>query len=133
VPFVTIADLLQVLEPLAKGNPNRYYAQVFQALRIEVNDELGVLKEWLEQLPQVLKPGGRAAVITFHSLEDRLVKTFFRDGAFDQEEDPIYGAKSQSPFRLVTRKPIEASREEVARNERSRSARLRVAELKVSE
>ena len=133
VPFVTIADLLQVLEPLAKGNPNRYYAQVFQALRIEVNNELGVLKEWLEQLPQVLKPGGRAAVITFHSLEDRLVKTFFRDGAFDQEEDPIYGAKSQSPFRLVTRKPIEASREEVARNERSRSARLRVAELKESE
>ncbi|HSR40357.1 MAG TPA: 16S rRNA (cytosine(1402)-N(4))-methyltransferase RsmH [Phnomibacter sp.] len=128
--YSTISDLLQVLEPLAKGNPNRYYAQVFQALRIEVNDELGVLKEWLEQLPKVLKPGGRVAVITFHSLEDRLVKTYFRDGGFEKTEDPIYGAKSQSPFVLITKKPIEASAEEVKRNDRSRSARLRVAELR---
>jgi 16S rRNA (cytosine1402-N4)-methyltransferase len=129
-PFHTIKDLMQVLSPMAKGNPNRYYAQVFQALRIEVNNELGVLKEWLEQLPNVLKPGGRVAVITFHSLEDRLVKVFFRDGSFSLKEDPIYGAKSESPFTLISKKPIEASAAEVKRNERSRSARLRVASLK---
>jgi 16S rRNA (cytosine1402-N4)-methyltransferase len=129
-PFHTIKDLLQVLAHMAKGNPNRYYAQVFQALRIEVNNELGVLKEWLEQLPQVLKPEGRVAVITFHSLEDRLVKVFFRDGSFSLTVDPIYGAKSESPFLLISKKPIEASKEEVKRNERSRSARLRVAALK---
>lgn len=128
-PFASIADLLQVLEPLAKGNPHRYYAQVFQALRIEVNDELGALKEWLQQLPLVLKPGGRVAVITFHSLEDRLVKTWFRDGAFEVAADPVYGHRRQSPFRLINKKPIEAGPEELKRNERSRSARLRVAEL----
>lgn len=128
-PFARIADLLPVLEPLAKGNPHRYYAQVFQALRIEVNDELGALKEWLQQLPLVLKPGGRVAVITFHSLEDRLVKTWFRDGAFEVAPDPVYGHRHQSPFRLVNKKPIVAGPEERTRNERSRSARLRVAEL----
>ncbi|HSC53594.1 MAG TPA: 16S rRNA (cytosine(1402)-N(4))-methyltransferase RsmH [Phnomibacter sp.] len=129
-PFQTIKDLLQVLSPMAKGNPNRYYAQVFQALRIEVNNELGVLKEWLGQLPAVLKPGGRVVVITFHSLEDRLVKVFLRDGGFSLEVDPIYGAKSSSPFTLISKKPIEAGKEELKRNERSRSARLRVAEMK---
>lgn len=129
-PFHAIKDLLQVLSPLSKGNPNRYYAQVFQALRIEVNNELGVLKEWLEQLPEVLKVGGRVAVITFHSLEDRLVKVFFRDGGFVINVDPVYGARSASPFTLITKKPIEASVQEIKRNDRSRSARLRVAELK---
>ncbi len=129
-PLHSIKDLLQVLAPLAKGNPNRYYAQVFQALRIEVNNELGVLKEWLEQLPHVLKPGGRVAVITFHSLEDRLVKVFFRDGSFSVKVDPIYGAKSESQFTLISKKPVEASAAEVKRNDRSRSARLRIAALK---
>lgn len=129
-PLQTIQDLLTVLEPLAKGNPNRYYAQVFQAIRIEVNEELAVLKEWLEQLPLVLKPGGRVAVITFHSLEDRLVKLFLRDGTFSREADPIYGHSSASPFELMSKKPIEASAEEVKMNDRSRSARLRVAALK---
>ncbi len=129
-PFQTIKDLLQVLGPMAKGNPNRYYAQAFQALRIEVNNELGVLKEWLEQLPQVLKPGGRVAVITFHSLEDRLVKVFFRDGSFSVKTDPIYGSKNESQFNLISKKPIEASAAEVKRNDRSRSARLRIAALK---
>ncbi len=127
----TIADLLQVLKPLSKGNPQRYYAQVFQALRIEVNDELGVLKGLLEQLPKVMKPGGRIAIITFHSLEDRLVKQFFKDGSFDEEADPLYGRKSKTPFRLVNKKPVEAGAEELKRNVRSRSARLRVAEYMV--
>ncbi len=129
-PLVTIADLLQVLEPMAKGNPNRYYAQVFQALRIEVNDELGALKDWLEQLPSILKPGGRVVVITFHSIEDRMVKVFLRDGTFERSEDPVYGSKHESPFQLITKKPTEASATELKQNERSRSARLRIAALK---
>jgi len=128
-PFATINDLLQVLQPLSKGNPQRYYAQVFQALRIEVNDELGVLKGLLEQLRLVLKPGGRIAVITFHSLEDRMVKQFLKQGTLEEKEDVLFGRKERSPFRLLTKKPIEADVEETKRNVRSRSARLRVAEL----
>lgn len=116
---------------VVKGNPNKYFAQVFQALRIEVNDELGALKELLEQLPEALKPGGRAAIITFHSLEDRLVKLFFRNGTFDEvEEHPFETTVRHNPLRLVNRKPIEAGAEELKRNPRSRSAKLRVAERK---
>jgi 16S rRNA (cytosine1402-N4)-methyltransferase len=129
-PFATINDLLQVLAPLAKGNPNRYYAQVFQALRMEVNEETTVLKEMLEQLPDVLAPGGRAVIITFHSLEDRMVKQFFRNGPGQLEEDVIYGTKQSSPFELVNKKAIEPTKEEIARNSRARSARLRIASLK---
>lgn len=128
--FASISDLLHVLQPLAKGNPNRYYAQVFQALRIEVNDELGALKDWLEQLPALLKPNGRVAVITFHSLEDRLVKIFLRDGTFSREADPIYGHTTHSPFELLSKKAIEPGAEELKKNERSRSARLRIAKRK---
>ncbi len=128
-PFKTISDLLQVLRPLSKGNPQRYYAQVFQALRIEVNEELQVLKELLQQLADVVKPGGRIAIITFHSLEDRLVKQFFKEGAFEIEEDPFYGKQSKSPFVLINKKPIEASVAEQKINVRSRSAKLRVAEV----
>jgi 16S rRNA (cytosine1402-N4)-methyltransferase len=129
-PFGTINDLLQVLTPLAQGNPNRYNAQVFQALRMEVNDETTVLKEMLEQLPQVLAPGGRAAIITFHSLEDRIVKQFFRDGSGKADEDVIYGTKKWSPFELINKKAIEPTKEEIASNNRARSARLRIAALK---
>ncbi len=78
----TIANFKQALHSVVKGNPNKYFAQVFQALRIEVNDELGALKEMLQQIPSLLKPGGRVAIITFHSLEDRIVKNFFRKGTF---------------------------------------------------
>jgi 16S rRNA (cytosine1402-N4)-methyltransferase len=128
-PFSTINDLLQVLAPLSKGNPQRYYAQVFQALRIEVNDELGALKGLLEQLAEVVKPGGRIAIITFHSLEDRMVKQYFKDGSFDEVADPVFGRKAKSPFRLVHKKPLEAGAREVKQNPRARSARLRVAEV----
>jgi 16S rRNA (cytosine1402-N4)-methyltransferase len=128
-PFATINDLLLVLQPLSKGNPQRYYAQVFQALRMEVNDELGALKGLLEQLAEAVKPGGRIAIITFHSLEDRLVKQFLKEGSFDAEVDPLYGRKAKSPFRLVHKKPIEADAAELKTNPRSRSARLRVAEV----
>jgi 16S rRNA (cytosine1402-N4)-methyltransferase len=117
------------LRGVVKGNPNRYFAQVFQALRIEVNDELGALKEMLQQIPPLLKPGCRAAIITFHSLEDRLVKNFFRRGTFDEtEENPFIMNEKASVLKVITKKPIEASEEEMKRNPRARSARLRVAE-----
>ena len=119
----------QALHGVVKGNPNRYFAQVFQALRIEVNDELGALKEMLQQIPPLLKPGCRAAIITFHSLEDRLVKIFFRQGTFEQtEENPFIMSKSVNELKVITRKPIEASEEEMKQNPRARSAKLRVAE-----
>ena len=119
----------QALHGVVKGNPNRYFAQVFQALRIEVNDELGALKEMLQQIPPLLKPGCRAAIITFHSLEDRLVKIFFRRGTFEQtEENPFIMSKSVNELKVITRKPIEASEEEMKQNPRARSAKLRVVE-----
>lgn len=128
--FKTIEDLVNVLSAFAKGNPNRYYAQVFQAFRIEVNEEMQVLKEMLIQVGQSLKPGGRAAIITFHSLEDRMVKNYFKQGHFDTvDEDPIYGKRNTSPFRILTKKPIEATAQELKLNPRSRSARLRIAEF----
>jgi len=119
----------QALRGVVKGNPNRYFAQVFQALRIEVNDELGALKEMLQQIPPLLKPGCRAAIITFHSLEDRLVKNFFRRGTFQEtEQNPFIMSKSVNELKVITKKPIEASEEEMKQNPRARSARLRVAE-----
>ena len=129
-PFKTISDLLRVLSAFAKGNPNRYYSQVFQALRIEVNEELEALKDLLNQLSVIIKPGGRIAIITFHSLEDRIVKQFLKQGSFEVTEDPLYGRQSVSPFTLVSKKPIVASKEEISKNVRSRSASLRVAEMK---
>lgn len=119
----------QALRGVVKGNPNRYFAQVFQALRIEVNDELGALKEMLQQIPPLLKPGCRAAIITFHSLEDRLVKQFFRRGTFlETEENPFIMQNRKNELKVITKKPIEASEEETKRNPRARSAKLRVVE-----
>lgn len=130
-PLQTIAHLKAIISPVVKGNPNKYLAQVFQALRIEVNDEMGALKEMLQQLPAVLKPGGRAAIITFHSLEDRLVKNFFKNGTFDeQDENPLSPEERKNELKIITKKPIIAGEEEVRRNQRSRSAKLRVAERK---
>ena len=125
----TIDAFKTALNNVVKGNPNKYFAQVFQALRIEVNDELGALKDLLLQVPQVLKKGGRAAIITFHSLEDRLVKVFFRDNTFDApEENPFAMVEVPKVLKLVNKKPIVAGKEETKRNPRSRSAKLRVAE-----
>jgi 16S rRNA (cytosine1402-N4)-methyltransferase len=118
-----------VLRPLTKGNPNKYFSQVFQALRIEVNEELQALKELLEQFSDTIKPGGRIAIISFHSLEDRIVKNFLKQGSFEIEEDPLYGRQQKSPFKLINKKPIEAGKEELKINVRSRSAKLRVAEV----
>ncbi len=133
VSMKTIANFKQALHSVVKGNPNRYFAQVFQALRIEVNDELGALKELLQQIPGVLKPGGRAAIITFHSLEDRLVKNYFKKGSFEEEElltDPFGRNTPTHPLTVVNKKPIVASDTELKANPRSRSAKLRIAEKK---
>ncbi|MBL0269238.1 MAG: 16S rRNA (cytosine(1402)-N(4))-methyltransferase RsmH [Chitinophagaceae bacterium] len=125
----TIDGFKNAIRETVKGNPNKYFAQVFQALRIEVNDELGALKELLQQIPSLLKPGGRVAIITFHSLEDRLVKNFFRRGSFDEpEENPFINTETKNELRIITKKPVTATAEEMKRNPRSRSAKLRVAE-----
>lgn len=127
--FKTIDGFTNAIREIVKGNPQKYFAQVFQALRIEVNDELGALKEMLLQVTMLLKPGGRVAIITFHSLEDRLVKIFFRDGAFDApEENPFSNKESANELKIVTKKPVIPSSEETKRNPRSRSAKLRIAE-----
>jgi 16S rRNA (cytosine1402-N4)-methyltransferase len=121
--------LKQVIREIVKGNPSKYFAQVFQALRMEVNEEVASLQELLEQLPAVLKPGGRAAIITFHSIEDRLVKHFFRKGSFeDPDPNPFARTVTVNPFEVITRKPVEPTEEEKRINPRSRSAKLRIAE-----
>jgi 16S rRNA (cytosine1402-N4)-methyltransferase len=128
--FRTVSGFKQAIANLVKGNPNRYFAQVFQALRIEVNDETGALRELLEQAPLLLKPGGRIAIISFHSLEDRIVKQFFKNGHFEEndEQDPFGSSPSKTPFRTLTRKPVTPSPKEVSLNPRARSAKLRIAE-----
>lgn len=130
-PIRTINEFKIAVHAVVKGNPQKYFAQVFQALRIEVNDELGALKELLQQTVLVLNPGGRVAVITFHSLEDRIVKNFFRDGTFENTEiDDVYGHRFKNPFSVITKKPISATENELKDNTRSRSAKLRIAEMK---
>ncbi len=128
VSINTISKLKQVIQPIVKGKPNKYFAQVFQALRIEVNDEIGALKELLQQSVSFLKAEGRIAVITFHSLEDRIVKNFFKWGSIEEiVKDDVYGVGPKNPFEVITRKPIEANESEVKINPRSRSAKLRIA------
>jgi len=127
-PMRTINEFKSVIQPIVKGNPQKYLAQVFQAIRIAVNDELGALKDLLTQSAEVLKPGGKLAIITFHSLEDRLVKNFMKSGQFEMQDDQFSFETPEKIFRLITKKPVTASDEELKRNTRSRSAKLRVAE-----
>jgi 16S rRNA (cytosine1402-N4)-methyltransferase len=130
-PFTTINNFKQSIATVVKGNPNKYFAQVFQALRIEVNQEMSVLEEMLEQTKAILKEDGRVAIITFHSLEDRIVKNFFKTGFIEeQKEDDVFGKKVENPFTVITKKPIEATTAEQKINGRSRSAKLRVAQKK---
>jgi 16S rRNA (cytosine1402-N4)-methyltransferase len=125
----TVNDLKAALQRYApRGKENKYFAQVFQALRIEVNDEMGALQEFLMQSAEVLKPQGRLVVMSYHSLEDRLVKNFIGKGKFHGEVEKDLFGNDLKPLQSVTRKPIEASAEEITQNSRARSAKLRVAE-----
>lgn len=129
----TIANFKNTLHTIVKGNPNKYFAQVFQALRLEVNDELGALKELMVQLPSLLVPGGRAVIITFHSLEDRLVKNFFRQGTFEEPStinpiNPFINEVNKALLKPVNKKPIVATSVELESNPRARSAKMRIAE-----
>jgi 16S rRNA (cytosine1402-N4)-methyltransferase len=127
--FETTQELVEVVESCIPGKlRNKYLAQVFQALRIEVNDELTALKQMLEQSYEVLKPGGRLSVITYHSLEDRLVKNFIRKGKFEGELEKDFYGNPQLKFKQVNRKPILPTAEEIQNNNRARSAKLRIAE-----
>ena len=126
VSLKTIDAFKNALREVVKGNPHKYFAQVFQALRIEVNDELGALKEMLQQLPKLLKPGGRAAIITFHSLEDRLVKNFFRRGSFDEPEtNPFINDEPVNELKVITKKPVVPTDKELKRNSRSNTKGIR--------
>jgi len=125
----TVNDLKAAIEKCVKrGRENQYYAQVFQALRIEVNKEMDVLKDLLMQSLEVLKPGGRLVVISYQSLEDRLVKNIIRSGKFEGEVDKDFFGNQLTPFKAITRKPIMPDDAEVLENSRARSAKLRIAE-----
>ena len=126
--FVRTEDLKAALQSVApRGKENKYFAQVFQALRIEVNNEMKALEDFLHQCGEVLETGGRLVVMSYHSLEDRMVKNYINKGkVFGEVEKDFYGHEIK-PFEAVNRKPIEASEEEVAENRRARSAKLRIA------
>ncbi len=128
-PIIMGSELKEIANGFVRrGKENQYHAQLFQALRIEVNKELDVLKELLLQSLDVLKPTGRLVVIAYHSLEDRLVKNFMRSGKFKGDIEKDFFGNSLVPFKLITRKPIMPDEAEVQQNNRARSARLRIAE-----
>ena len=128
-PITTIGDFLDIVKPMfGREREKKELAKVFQALRIEVNQEMEALKEMLYAATEVLKPGGRLVVITYHSLEDRLVKNMMKTGNLEGKAEQDFFGNVQTPFRLVNNKVIVASEEEVSRNPRSRSAKLRIAE-----
>lgn len=128
-PINKVSELKNIIAPLVtRGKENQYLAQVFQALRIEVNNEMQVLKELLVQSLEVLDKGGRLVVISYHSLEDRLVKHFMRKGKFEGEVEKDFFGNSLVPFELITKKPLIPGAAEMEQNPRSRSAKLRIAE-----
>ena len=125
----TIGDFLEVVKPFFRSEREKKdLAKVFQALRIEVNHEMDALRDMLKAATEMLKPGGRLVVITYHSLEDRIVKNLMKTGNVEGHEDKDFFGRVHTPFRLVNRQVIVPSDEEVARNPRSRSAKLRIAE-----
>lgn len=127
-PLETTQEFKEILNKLApKHREFKYFAQVFQAIRIEVNQELAVIEEFLAQAPAVLKPAGRLVIMSFHSLEDRLVKNFIKAGNVQGKEDKDLFGVVHRPLESVIRKPITASEEELKLNPRSRSAKLRIA------
>ena len=129
-PLVTTGELLNVVRPFIKASQEKKeLSMLFQALRIEVNGELDALRQLLAQSLEVLKPGGRLAIITYHSLEDRLVKNFMRSGNVEGRQEKDFYGRVNTPWRVITSKVIVPDADEVSRNPRSRSAKLRVAEL----
>ena len=124
----TTRELMELLKPIAPRNiENKYFAQVFQAIRIEVNDEMGALKDFLTQAAEVIKPGGRLVVESYHSLEDRMVKNFINKGKVFGEVEKDFFGNELKPFKALNRKPIVADQQELTKNSRSRSAKLRIA------
>ena len=133
-PILTSGDLLEIVTPfIGRDKEKKFLAQVFQALRIEVNDEMRALREMLGASLKVLRPGGRLVVITYHSLEDRLVKNFLKTGNFEGKVEQDFFGNVRSPFKLLSGKVITPSKEEIERNPRSRSAKLRIAEKRQEE
>lgn len=129
--ITSTAQLVDILTPLLPHNKeNKTLSQIFQALRIEVNSELDVLRDFLSQTADALKPGGRLAIISYHSLEDRLVKNFMKSGNFDGNIEKDFYGNPLTPFKLITRKAIVPDEKEIAENPRARSAKLRIAEKK---
>ena len=128
-PLASISDLIEAVAPVTpRGADSKFLAKLFQAIRIEVNGEMDALEMMLEQALRVLRPGGRLVVITYHSLEDRLVKNFMRSGNFTGKPEKDFYGRPRTPWELVVRKAIVPSAEETERNPRSRSAKLRAAE-----
>ncbi len=127
--ITSTSELVAIAKTCAeRGKENKYLAQVFQALRIEVNQEMEVLEDFLKQCLDVLKSNGRLAVISYHSLEDKMVKNYFRTGNFEGELKKDFYGNVLSPWKMVTRKAVVAGEQEIEENSRARSARLRVAE-----
>lgn len=129
-PIETTFQLADAVRPaLDPRQEKKELAQVFQTLRILTNDEMGALRQFLQSTLKVLRPGGRLAVLTYHSVEDRIVKNFMKTGNIEGVEVKDFFGKVSTPWKLITRRPIEPSADEIERNPRSRSAKLRVAEL----
>ncbi len=124
----TSTQFLNIIGPLIRGQRNRYLAQVFQALRIEVNDEINSIRTFLEESAEVLPVGGKLVIISYHSLEDRVVKNFLKFGNFEGKPEKDFYGNLLKPFKMITRKPILPTPEEVKLNPKSRSAKLRIAE-----
>ena len=130
-PIATVSDLTAAVAPCTpKKDETKFLSKLFQALRIEVNGEMRALEMALEQSLKMLRPGGRLVIISYHSLEDRLVKNFMRSGNFSGEAEKDFFGNTASPFRPVTRKAVVPTEQEIKENPRSRSARLRAAEKK---
>ncbi len=128
VPFRTTSDLVQVCERVTIGDRLRYQAQVFQALRIAVNDEIKALEDFLRDATDLLAVGGRLVVISYHSLEDRLVKNWLKSGNVEGNPEQDFYGNIRRPFVIITRKPLEPSEAEIQQNPRVRSAKMRVGE-----
>jgi len=128
VPIATTEQLKNVAGPFVKGKPAQYFAQLFQAIRIEVNQELEALKDFLQQSGEVLQQGGRLVVIAYHSLEDRLVKNYMKKGAFEGEALKDFYGQPLMPLKTVIGKALQPSDQEIKENPRARSARMRIAE-----